>query len=79
MILYIESVYGDVLLHGKSMEESELRRRTNERLKLVSAKDFLSSFCMRYDFEELPFDPHMKVDYIVDLDTNWVYKPIYNT
>ena len=76
MILYIESVYGDVLLHGKRMEESELRKKTGELLKLVGAKDFLSAFCMRYDYEVLPFDPHTKADYVVDLDTNWVYKPI---
>ena len=79
MILYIESVYGDVLLHGKRMEESELRKKADELLKLVGAKDFLSAFCMRYDYEKLPFDPYMRVDYVVDLDTNWVYKPVYNT
>ncbi len=79
MILYIESVYGDMLLHGKRIEESELRKKANELLKLVSAKEFPSAFCMRYDYEELPFDSHIKVDYVVDLDTSWVYKPIYNT
>ncbi|MDD4474909.1 MAG: hypothetical protein PHV95_03820 [Eubacteriales bacterium] len=79
MIFYIESVYGDILLHGKGIGESELREKTKEIFNLVSEKEFPSAFGMRYGYEVIPFDPHVKVDYVIDLDTHWVYKPVYNT
>ena len=77
MILRIESVYGDVLLHGQTLGESELRQKMKELLNTVSEKEFPSAFGMRYGYEVLPFDPHMKADYVMDLDTHYVYKPEY--
>ena len=63
----------------KEWKNLNCAKKTDELLKLAGAKDFLSVFCMRYDYEKLPFDPYMRVDYVVDLDTNWVYKPVHNT
>ena len=77
MKLYIESVYGDIIIHGKRIEDEELREITKELLNLVGEKEFSSAFIMRYGYEELPFDIHTKVDYVIDLDTHLVYKPKY--
>ena len=79
MILEIESFYGDRLLHGKHMRESELRARVKELLPLVSDREFPFAFCMRYGYEIIPYDPAVRVDYVIDLDIDHIYKPYYGT
>lgn len=75
LIIEIESVYGDMLLHGNFMEETELRAKVNELLTLVREKEFVSAFCMRFGYEILSVDSDVKADYRIDLDTHWIYKP----
>ncbi len=75
MILYIESVYGDTLLHGKPFGEADLRTKVQKLLTLVREEEITSAFCSRYDYETVPFDPFLKADYVIDLDTHLVYKP----
>ena len=74
MILEIESAFGDVLLHGKSFGESELRQMATELFNLVSERDFPSVFCARYGFAVLPYDADIQADYTIDLDTHLVIK-----
>lgn len=74
MILEIESAFGDVLLHGKSFGESELRQMAKELFNLVSERDFPSVFCARYGFAVLPYDADIQADYTIDLDTHLVIK-----
>ena len=77
MILHIESVYGDTILHTNFIEETELRKKTIELLNLVGEKEFPSAFCLRYNCSTINYEDNIKVDYIIDLDTALVYKPIY--
>lgn len=77
MILFVESVYGDTMLHGNRFEGKELRQAVKQLLNVVSEEEFVSAFCMRYQYSVVPYDPNAKADYVIDLDTHWVYKPIY--
>ena len=77
MILEIESVSGDVLLYGKRLCEAELRERVESLLGLVDEEEFPSAFCLRYGYETIEYDPNLKIDFVIDLDTHWVYKPKY--
>lgn len=77
MILEIESVYGDAIIHGKHFCESDLRTIVKELLSYVNESEFVSNFCMRYEYELLPYDDNIKVDYIIDLDTHLLIKPKY--
>lgn len=75
MIIEIESVYGDTVVCGKSLEQNKLRMIVKELLTLVGEQAFASSFCLRYGYEPISYDKDMKIDYTIDLDTHMVIKP----
>ena len=77
MLIEIESTYGDKLIHGSHLDREELQNAFKEILQTVSEKDFLSVFCARYGYEELPYSDTIRVDYILDLDTHLLIKPKY--
>lgn len=77
MILEIESVYGDAVIHGKRFSESELRAKIKEVLSVVGERDFPRAFCMRFGYEPVTAADGVDVDYTVDLDTHLVVKHIY--
>ncbi len=75
MIIEIESVYGDMVVCGKLLEQNELQVIVRELLTLVREQDFASSFCFCYGYESIPYDQDIKIDYTIDLDTHMVIKP----
>ena len=81
MIIEVESVHGDTIIHGKNFSESELRTVIKELLSSADEFNFVSIFCMRCGYELLPYDNSVEVDYIVDyiidLDTHLLIKPKY--
>lgn len=77
MIVEIESVYGDSLLHGRKMTLSEIKNLTNKVLNMVSEQEFIEVFCNKTGCEVLDYQSDVNVDYIIDLDTHKIYKPRY--
>lgn len=77
MLIEIESVYGNKLLHGEKNEFSEINLQLQNLLASVNEKDFVPVFCAALNFEELPYDEEQQVDYVIDLDTHKMYKPKY--
>ncbi len=77
MILEIESVYGDAIIHGKYFNGNELRTIVKELLTYADESEFVSIFCKRYGFELIPDSKDIKVDYTIDLDTHMVIQPKY--
>ena len=77
MLIELESVYGDKLIHGSHLNGNELQNAIKEILQTVSEKEFFSVFCARYGYEELPYSSAVRVDYIIDLDTHLLIKPKY--
>ena len=77
MLIEIESAYGDKLIRGSHLDREALQNALKEILPTVSEKDFLSVFCTRYGYEELPYSDTILVDYIFDLDTHLLIKPKY--
>ena len=59
------------------IDRDELQEAINEILQIVSEKEFLSVFCARYGYEELPYSSTVRVDYTIDLDTHLLIKPKY--
>ena len=53
MLIEIESVYGDKIIHGKHIERSDLQKTVKVLLKTVGEQDFSSVFCARYGYEEI--------------------------
>ena len=77
MLIELESVYGDKLIHGDHLKREELQNAIKEILQTVTEKDFLSAFCARYGYEELPYTVNTRVDYVIDLDTRLILKTNY--
>lgn len=80
MLIYIEMYPRDRLLTGAKCSVSELKIRVSKILKESETRDFISIFCARYNFEELPLDTlpineNIDVDYYIDIDTELVHKP----
>jgi predicted nucleic-acid-binding Zn-ribbon protein len=71
------SIYGDKLIHGSHLDRDELQTALKQILQTFTEKDFLSVFCTRYGYEELPNSDTVRVDYIIDLDTHLLIKPKY--
>lgn len=80
MLVEIESIYGNKLLHGKRTRLSEMKSRLKNLFADVDEKDFVPIACARLGFEEIPYDDKtQKVDYVIDLSTHRIYKPQYYT
>ena len=77
MLIELESVYGDKLIHGSHLDSNELQNAIKKILQTVSEKEFFSVFCARYGYEELPYSDTVHVDYTIDLDTHLLVKPKY--
>ena len=77
MLIELESVYGDKIIHGKHLTKNELQSAMKEILENSAETDFLSVFCSRFGYEELPYTDAVQVDYIIDLDTHLLINPQY--
>lgn len=77
MIIEIESFWGDCLLHGPKTDYMTLQSQMNALLTDTDTKDFVRIFCVRYGYEELPWDEMVQVDYVMDLDISRIYRPRY--
>lgn len=77
MLIEIESFYGDSLLSGKVSSIEQLKYQVMTVLADCDIQNFISVFCARYSYDIYPYDESIQVDYVVDLDTYSVYKPVY--
>ena len=77
MLIELESVYGDKLIHGSHLDRDELQNAITEILQTVTEKEFLCTFCARYGYEELSYSNTVQVDYTIDLDTHLLIEPKY--
>lgn len=75
MLIEIESVYGDTLLHGKNLSLPELKAQVNCILAKAGEEDFIPIFCARCQYEILPVSSDLPADYVIDLDTHLIYPP----
>ena len=74
MLIEIESVYGDKIIHGRHFNINELENAIKELLETVNEKNFVPAFCSRFQYEEIPYSDHIPVDYTIDLDTHLLFK-----
>ena len=74
MLIEIESVNADKIIHGKYLDRIELQNALKEILETVAERDFPSVFCARYGYEEVQWSDDFLVDYIIDLDTHLLIK-----
>ena len=75
MLIYIEMYPKDRLLNGPKCSVSELKKRLAKILAEAETKDFISIFCAQYNFEEMPLNENIEVDYYMDIDAGLIHKP----
>ena len=75
MLIEIETVYGDKIIHGRHFEYTELKNVFRNFIATVSEKDFVATFCADYGYEEISYADDIVVDYVIDLDTHMLIKP----
>ena len=74
MLIEIESVYEDAIIHGKSLSRQELQTITKELITEVGEENFINTFCLRFNYEKLTHNSNIHSDYIIDLDTHIIKK-----
>ena len=76
MIIGIESYCGDKLLVGKTLTFEEIKTAVNEIFEKNDEKSFMTVFCSRYGYKELPCSEGYAA-YWIDLDTRCVLVTSY--
>ncbi|QOY36614.1 hypothetical protein AWH56_002760 [Anaerobacillus isosaccharinicus] len=78
MIIELDGYFHQVLLTGKKCSKQQLKQKYLEAKNLTTdIKDLPALFCSLHKFEVLSNDEHIKVDYVIDTDTDRIYSPSY--
>lgn len=77
LLIELESAYGDRRICGKKLEEREIVEAMDLFLENGEEESFLSKFCARFGYEEVQRGENCRVDYVIDLDTHLLIKPVY--
>lgn len=76
MIIEIDGYFNKALLTGKKCSKRELKEKYKVALSMTTEiQDFPKIFCRLNNFEEIPFDCDIEVDFVIDTDTDYIYKP----
>ena len=75
MLIHIEYWKDDKLLCGKrKLTRTELTSITEQIFAVTNEDGFVSVFCEKLGFVEIPYHKQAKADYLIDLDTRSVFK-----
>lgn len=78
LIVKIDGYYHQVLLKGKKCSKKELLKRYIKAKALTSdILDLPAIFCRINCFDQLVYNEDIEVDYVIDTDTDRIYKPSY--
>ena len=78
MIIEIDGYFQQVFLSGKKCSRQQLIQKYLQVKKLTyEMKGFPNVFCRIHNFEQIPCDCEIKVDFVIDTDTDRVYSPSY--
>ncbi|MFS0595095.1 hypothetical protein AB1L05_26390 [Cytobacillus horneckiae] len=78
LVIEIEGYFLQVLLIGKSCSEQQLKEKYLQAKELsYDLKDLPPAFCKLHNFELIPYDCDIKVEFVIDIDTDRIYTPTY--
>lgn len=78
MIIEIDGYCHQVLLKGKKCSKQELKQKYLQAKKLThDIKDLPTIFLRLHKFEPLPYAVDVKVEFVIDTDTDRIYSPSY--
>lgn len=74
----IDGYFHQVLITGKKISWQDLKRIYIQAKELShDIKDLPSVFCRISNYEEIPYDNDMHIDFVIDTDTDRIYSPAY--
>jgi hypothetical protein len=74
MIIEIDGYYHEVLLTGQKCSKQQLKQKYLQAKKLTyDIKDLPNVFCRLHNFEQLPYDVDVEVEFVIDTDTDRIY------
>lgn len=78
MIIEIDGFFNQALLTGRKCSKQQLKQMYFQAKKLTfDSSDFSNVFCRLHNFEQIPYSEDIKVDFILDTDTDRIYSPSY--
>ncbi|WP_245604643.1 hypothetical protein [Paucisalibacillus globulus] len=78
VIIEMDGYFHQVLLIGKKCTKQQLRQKYLLVKELTNQiNDLPNLFCRLYNFEKIPFDCDLIVDFVIDTDTDRIYSPTY--
>lgn len=78
MIIEIDGYYHQVLLTCKKCSKIQLRQKYLQAKELTyETRDILDIFCRIHNFDQVPYDNEIEVDFIIDTDADRIYTPSY--
>lgn len=70
MVIIIKSDFQE-----KNVPNTAMAKIFTSKKLTYDLKDLPNVFCRLHNFEQLPFDSVIEVEYVIDTDTDRVYKP----
>jgi hypothetical protein len=76
LIIEIDGYFHQVLLSGKKCTKHQLKQKyLNAKELSFEIKDLPGIFCRFHNFEQIPYDNDVKVEFVIDTDTDRIYSP----
>lgn len=78
IIIEIDSFYRQAIVYGKKYTKQEVKKMYLKVHALTTnLTEIPELFCRLYYFKQLLYSPDIKVDFVIDTDTNIIYFPQY--
>lgn len=78
MLIEIDGYFHRIHITGAKCTKQELKQKYLQAKRLTSdIRELPEVFCRFHTFDQIPLDNDVEVDFVIDTDTNRIYKPIY--
>ncbi len=78
MLVIIDGYFHRVLLSGAKCNKKDLKQKYLQAKRLTTdIRDLPNVFRRLHCFEQIPLDNDVEADFVIDTDTDRIYKPIY--
>lgn len=78
MIIEIDGYYHQVLLWGKRCSKQQLNQKYQQaKEETYELKNLPQVFCRLHNYEQISYDCDIKIEFVIDTDTDRIYLPSY--
>ncbi|CAG9623128.1 hypothetical protein [Sutcliffiella rhizosphaerae] len=78
VIIEVDGYLNQVLLTGRKCSKKELKQKYLQAKALTThIKDLANVFSRLHNFEQIPYDSEIQIDFVIDTDTDRIYSPSY--